>query len=76
MGDPYRKTWAVTHDFQTAMKHGYIGEAPAIPKPLPNAIRTALGGQPLPAFMVFYYGVPDAALRTKFGIKDGRYSDG
>lgn len=66
MGDPYGKTWAVTHDLSFALKRGYIGEAPAMPKPLPNAIRVALGGQPLPAFMVYYYGVPDEALRARF----------
>ncbi len=60
-------SWLATTDFNEVPLHLYIGEDLAVPRPIVNAIRIALGLRKLPVVRVYYYGTPDAYLAERFG---------
>lgn len=65
-----RRSWVALDHFAPHLSRVYIGEDVLRPKPIAQAVRWALGLRPLRTIQVFYYGQPDAHLRSLFGYSE------
>ena len=66
MSEEEKKQWRMTTNPAVAMTGGYIGESRIRPSIIAWSIGNVLG-QRYASFTVYYYGVPDARLKERFG---------
>ena len=68
MSEEEKKEWHMTANHAVAMRGGYIGESRIRPSIVAWSIGKVLGKRHA-SFQVYYYGVPDAALKLRFGYE-------
>lgn len=79
--EPYRrkpvilpqKSWGITRNLQSAINTGYICEVFLKPKDLPHCIHWILHGKGMMATTIYYFGNPDAYLKMKFDLPEGKF---